>query len=102
VTLAVDDSGPGIPADQRQLVLDRFHRADDTPGGTGLGLAIADAVVRSTEGTWSIGSSPLGGLRMEVSWRAAHEHRAGVDRRSTPDPPAMGPGLPTTASDVPS
>jgi signal transduction histidine kinase len=71
VTLAVDDSGPGIPADQQSLVLDRFHRADDRPGGTGLGLAIADAVVRSSGGTWSIGRSSLGGARMGVSWRVA-------------------------------
>lgn len=74
VTLSVDDSGPGIPADQQDLILDRFHRADDRPGGTGLGLAIADAVVRSTHGTWSIGRSRLGGAHMSVSWRAATGH----------------------------
>lgn len=71
VVLTVDDSGPGIPDDHRHLVFDRFHRADDTPGGTGLGLAIADAVVRNSGGTWSVGTSPLGGARMEVSWRQA-------------------------------
>jgi two-component system OmpR family sensor kinase len=74
VTLSVEDSGPGIPEAERQLVLDRFHRADDRPGGTGLGLAIADAVVRSTGGSWSIGRSPLGGARMAVSWRATTVH----------------------------
>lgn len=72
VVLTVDDSGPGIPEDHRDLVFDRFHRADETPGGTGLGLAIADAVVRNSGGTWSVGTSPLGGARMEVSWRQAH------------------------------
>ena len=50
VVLTVDDSGPGIPEGDRDLVFDRFHRADQAPGGTGLGLAIADAVVRSTVG----------------------------------------------------
>ncbi len=74
VTLSVDDSGPGIPADQKELILDRFHRADDRPGGTGLGLAIADAVVRSSNGTWSIGRSRLGGAHMAVSWREATDH----------------------------
>jgi signal transduction histidine kinase len=69
VVLSIDDSGPGIPEDHRDLVFDRFHRADDRPGGTGLGLAIADAVVRNSGGTWSVGRSPLGGARMEVSWR---------------------------------
>ncbi len=69
VVLTVDDSGPGIPEDQRDLVFDRFHRADDRPGGTGLGLAIADVVVHKSGGAWSVGRSPLGGARMEVSWR---------------------------------
>ncbi len=42
VDLRVDDSGPGIPEDQRDAVFDRFHRATDEVAGTGLGLAIAD------------------------------------------------------------
>ena len=74
VVLTVDDSGPGIPDRHRDLVFDRFHRADNKPGGTGLGLAIADAVVRNSGGSWAIGSSPSGGARMEVSWRAATLH----------------------------
>ena len=69
VDLRVDDSGPGIPEDQREAVFDRFHRATDQVAGTGLGLAIADAVVRSTEGQWAIGVADLGGARLETSWR---------------------------------
>ena len=69
VDLRVDDSGPGIPDDQRDAVFDRFHRASDTVAGTGLGLAIADSVVRSTQGQWAIGVAELGGARLEVSWR---------------------------------
>jgi len=69
--LQVDDSGPGIPPAERSRVFDRFHRADDASGGTGLGLAIADSVVRRTHGRWNVGDSPLGGTRMEVSWKAA-------------------------------
>ncbi len=69
VVLRVDDSGPGIPLEQRQLVLDRFHRGTEAPGGTGLGLAIADSVVRATDGSWMISDAPGGGARMEVSWR---------------------------------
>ena len=71
VTLTVDDTGPGIPAADRDLVFDRFHRTDLSPGGTGLGLAIADAVVRAVAGTWTVSDSPLGGARFEVSWRQA-------------------------------
>jgi two-component system sensor histidine kinase TctE len=39
--LEVQDSGPGIPAAERERVFERFHRVKGTPGeGTGLGLAI--------------------------------------------------------------
>ena len=86
VTLTVEDSGPGIPEDQRELVFDRFHRADDRPGGTGLGLAIADVVVRNSGGTWSVGASPSGGARMEVSWRQAPV----APSRAVPTPGPVG------------
>ncbi len=71
VVFRVDDSGPGIPPDQREAVFDRFHRASESASGTGLGLAIADSVVRVTDGDWAIGVADLGGARMEVSWRRA-------------------------------
>ena len=79
VTLTVDDSGPGIPVEHRDLVFDRFHRAERGPGGTGLGLAIADAVVRASDGAWSVATSRLGGARFEVTWRQAA-------RTSEPEP----------------
>lgn len=79
VDLRVDDSGPGIPEDQRDVVFDRFHRATDQVAGTGLGLAIADSVVRSTQGQWAIGVAELGGARLEVSWRKV------PGRRTRPD-----------------
>ena len=69
VVLQVDDNGPGIPATQRSVVFDRFHRGVDEAAGTGLGLAIADSIVRTTHGAWQIGRAELGGARMEVSWR---------------------------------
>jgi len=76
VALRVDDTGPGIPENQRDAVFDRFHRASDEVVGTGLGLAIADSVVRSTRGSWDIGVAELGGARMEASWRRAVQRRA--------------------------
>jgi signal transduction histidine kinase len=68
VVLSVDDTGPGIPEDQRARIFDRFHRATDGPAGAGLGLAIADAIVRATHGRWQVASSPEGGARMSVTW----------------------------------
>ncbi len=69
VMLTVEDSGPGIPAADRERLFDRFHRATQQGGGAGLGLAIADSIVRSTGGQWRIGDSPLGGALFQVCWR---------------------------------
>lgn len=78
LSLAVDDSGPGIPEAERTRLFDRFYRVTADGSGHGLGLAIADAVVRATSGKWRVDDSPLGGARMQVTWhRAAQAHRAG-------------------------
>jgi signal transduction histidine kinase len=69
VTLTVEDSGPGIQAEDRERLFDRFHRATEHGGSAGLGLAIADSIVKSTAGQWRIGGSPLGGASFQVSWR---------------------------------
>lgn len=73
IVLAVEDSGPGIAAPERERIFDRFKRGTDHERGHGLGLSIADSVVRSTSGRWRVEGSggDLGGARMEVSWRAS-------------------------------
>jgi signal transduction histidine kinase len=72
VALAVQDSGPGLTAEQKERLFDRFHRSTGD-GGAGLGLAIADSIVASTSGQWSIGTSALGGALFEVSWRKSQK-----------------------------
>jgi two-component system sensor histidine kinase TctE len=43
--LAVEDTGPGIPENERQRVRQRFYRLPNSPGhGSGLGLAIVDEI----------------------------------------------------------
>jgi signal transduction histidine kinase len=89
VQLTVDDAGPGIPADERSRIFDRFHRANEAKGGAGLGLAIADAIVRATNGRWRIDASPAGGASMSVSWpRAFSGPRETAARRQTATPEA--------------
>lgn len=46
VALSVSDEGPGIPAEEREVVFDRFVRFD-TGGRTGLGLTIAKTFVEA-------------------------------------------------------
>jgi len=46
-TVAVSDDGPGIPAEERQRVFERFHRRLGAAAeGSGLGLAIAQEIAR--------------------------------------------------------
>ena len=80
VSLVVEDSGPGVPEEERPRLFDRFHRSTEQGGGAGLGLAIADSIAGSTGGHWRIGDSPLGGALFEVSWRryAARQHGPAV------------------------
>lgn len=68
VCLAVEDDGPGIPADQRERVLEPFQRLPGSPGdGAGLGLAIVSEIVRGHGGTLRLLDGHAGrGLRVEV------------------------------------
>jgi signal transduction histidine kinase len=69
--LEVDDSGPGIPAAERERAFDRFYRRNgSSEGGTGLGLAIVKAIASRHGATVDLGKSPLGGLRVTVSFPA--------------------------------
>ena len=61
VVLAVEDDGPGIPADLQEKVFERFFRAHgDRSGSSGLGLAIVRAVAESHHGTVNL-EPPLDG-----------------------------------------
>jgi len=49
----VEDSGPGVPPEERQLIFEKFYRgatAGASPAGTGLGLTIAAEIVRYHQG----------------------------------------------------
>jgi len=67
VEVAVEDSGPGIPPDRRDAVLERFARpgAADTHG-SGLGLAIVRAVAEAHGGSVGVGDSAYGGCRVSL------------------------------------
>lgn len=66
--VVVDDSGTGIPADQREAMFERFRRGtghQDRPG-SGLGLAIVRQDIAAHGGTVEITESPSGGCRVIV------------------------------------
>ena len=70
VTIAVDDTGCGIPAEHLPLVFDRFHRVDPSrarsSGGMGLGLAVVRELVTGMGGRVRAESEPGRGARFVV------------------------------------
>lgn len=66
--LRVDDSGPGIPIEDREKVFERFYRSAEARSmpGSGLGLAIVRQIIERHDGTIKAMQSPDGGTRMEV------------------------------------
>jgi signal transduction histidine kinase len=76
VEVCVDDTGPGIAAEEREKVFERFYRAEpsrhrDVEGlpeaGAGLGLAIARALVEAHQGRIWAEASPLGGASLRFT-----------------------------------
>jgi two-component system osmolarity sensor histidine kinase EnvZ len=71
VTLRVRDHGPGIPAAERERVLEAFVQIDParaTHGSCGLGLAIARRIVEGSGGTLELADAPGGGLEVRMAF----------------------------------
>ncbi|NOY44998.1 MAG: PAS domain-containing protein [Deltaproteobacteria bacterium] len=75
MTLAVEDTGPGIPEDQAERVFDPFFTTKDPGKGTGLGLAIVYGVAERHGGTVRLITPPAGGARFEVTFPPASSDR---------------------------
>jgi signal transduction histidine kinase len=66
-SLAVEDDGPGLAAEDRDEVLQRGARLDENAPGSGLGLAIVDELARAYGGDVTLADSALGGLRITLT-----------------------------------
>lgn len=69
--IEVLDRGPGVPADERELVFERFRRGGAgraAQPGHGLGLPIARELVREWEGEVTIGARRGGGTAAVISF----------------------------------
>jgi len=66
VVVVVGDSGPGVPPEDAERVLERGW-SSKAASGRGLGLALVGQVARRHGGTVSVGTSALGGAEFTVS-----------------------------------
>ncbi len=76
--IEVDDAGPGVPADTREHVFERFARGspadrDTSDSGAGLGLALVNQHVRRHHGRAWVEERPGGGARFVVELPEAAE-----------------------------
>jgi two-component system OmpR family sensor kinase len=71
--IVVEDSGPGIPAEEHQRIFDRFYRRPGTNAlGSGLGLAIVKNIAERHHGAIELQTSAsLGGLAIQVTFAKA-------------------------------
>jgi signal transduction histidine kinase len=68
--IEVLDQGPGIPAEQRALVFERFWRGDRSTGGAGLGLSIVDRIMKGLNGSVTVGKALGGGAAFSLVFPA--------------------------------
>jgi signal transduction histidine kinase len=66
VRIVVDDDGPGLSPQQREQVARRGRRLDETKPGSGLGLSIVMELASLYGGGLTLGTAPIGGLRVEL------------------------------------
>lgn len=70
VTIAVEDTGPGIPPDKHREIFEMFHQLDSSTTkkfeGTGLGLAIVKGIVEMMKGEIELKSEVGRGSRFSV------------------------------------
>jgi two-component system sensor histidine kinase KdpD len=75
IEIAVSDSGPGVPPDQRERIFELFHRGADG-GRAGLGLAIAKAFTEAHGGRIRVATARGGGARFTLTAPATFSNPA--------------------------
>ena len=85
VRLAVSDSGPGIPAADRERVLERFTRLDGSRStrGSGLGLSLVAAVAKLHDASLELGDNNPG-LIVTLRFATAEQEPGGAPASTAP------------------
>jgi signal transduction histidine kinase len=66
VSIAVADSGVGIPAEIKDKIFDPFYTTKEGQGGTGLGLAVVSGIVKEHDGWIDVDDARHGGTVFRV------------------------------------
>ena len=96
VGITVADQGPGVPADAREHLFDRFYRLDRArgrgAGGSGLGLAICREVAAAHGGRVWVDSEPGAGSAFSIALPAWRVLRPVAQQPGPGEVAAVGPG----------
>ena len=71
IRILIADDGPGLSDQQKERVLERGERLDETKPGSGLGLAIVREIATLYGGSLHLDRSPEGGLSVELDLPSA-------------------------------
>ena len=63
IEITIDDDGPGLSEEERDAVVRRGKRLDESKPGSGLGLSIVNDIAQLYAGSLVLSESPNGGLR---------------------------------------
>jgi signal transduction histidine kinase len=69
--LVIEDDGPGVPEQELERILQRGRKLDETQPGHGQGLGIVLDITSLYGGSLTLGSSPLGGLKVTLNLPSA-------------------------------
>jgi signal transduction histidine kinase len=67
-SVEIRDSGPGIPAEFREKIFERFWRGEASKEGAGLGLAIVRRIMQALNGTVSFADADDGGAQFTLQF----------------------------------
>lgn len=70
VAARIEDEGTGVPAEELDLIFQKFRRGSNAPrsdGGVGLGLTICRAIVEAHGGTIELRNRPEGGAAVTIT-----------------------------------
>ncbi len=92
----VEDSGPGIPAEELERIFRRFHQVDGsvrrTQGGMGLGLSLVKDLAELHGGSVGVWSEPGRGSRFTVLLPVRGPEVGGETAAGTPESPSPNGG----------